>query len=420
MSKTTDQNSNDNPLVNSRWRWVSSMLGPFLALAVVVTIFGLADKYYGGNKFMTMENAQAISVQTAVVAVAALGMTVIIISGGIDLSAGTAIALCATVLAWGLRADLAMLCVHGDSVNSAQKKVDDTEKDIRNLERRLDTLKKNPEKNQNLIGSLEGETKQLKDNLPGLEEHLKTVKEASPKITPYTPWLAVPLSIITGCLCGLLNGAVISYIKVVPFIVTLGTMKIFLGVSKIIADETTVRPSRETQIPVWLDTFLSTKREALYFHFPLGIWVALALSILLAIVLKYTVFSRSVFALGSNEATARLCGINVEKNKIAVYVIGGLFVGIAGLYQFARLSVGNPTSGIGLELNVIAAVVIGGGSLSGGRGTIIGTVTGAIIMAVILSGCTQLGISNPVQDILLGAIIVVSVIVDQLRHRQSA
>ncbi len=400
-------------------KWVSSMLGPFLALAVVITIFGIADKYYGSNKFMTRENAQAISVQTAVVAVAALGMTVIIISGGIDLSAGTAVALAATVLAWGLRSDLAMICVHGDSVSSAQRKVDDNSKQIRNLDRRLESLNKNREKHQKKITSFENELSQLKKRSPELEDYLKIIQEASPGITPYTPWLAIPLSIITGCLCGLLNGAVISYIKVVPFIVTLGTMKIFLGVSKIIADETTVRPSRETQIPAWLDTFLSTKKEALYFHFPLGIWVAIALAILLAIVLRYTVFSRSVFALGSNEATARLCGINVERNKILVYVIGGLFVGIAGIYQFSRLSVGNPTSGVGLELSVIAAVVIGGGSLSGGRGTVIGTFTGAIIMAVILSGCTQLGISNPVQDILLGAIIVVSVVVDQLRSRQA-
>ena len=420
MSNIQDKNSEDNPVDSSRWNWVSSILGPFLALAVVITVFGVADKYYGGNKFMTSENARAISVQTAVVAVAALGMTVIIIAGGIDLSAGTAIALCATVLAWGLRSDLAMVCVYGDSVNSAQKKVDDSNKQIRNFDRRLENLTKNPEKHQTKITLIKNEIQLLKDGLPRLEEHLKTVEEASPRITPYTPWLAVPLSIITGCLCGLFNGVVISYIKVVPFIVTLGTMKVFLGVSKIIADETTVRPSRDTQIPVWLDTFLSTKKDALYGFFPLGIWVALALALLLAIVLRYTVFSRSVFALGSNEGTARLCGINVEKNKIAVYVIGGLFVGIAGIYQFSRLSVGNPTSGIGLELNVIAAVVIGGGSLSGGRGTIIGTFTGAIIMAVILSGCTQLGISNPVQDILLGAIIVVSVIVDQLRHRKSS
>src|SRR4029077_13039164 len=127
---------------------------------------------------------------------------------------------------------------------------------------------------------------------------------------------------------------------------------------------------------------------------------------------------RYVYALGSNEATARLCGINVWFNKISLYSLAGFFVGVAGMYQFSRLSSGNPTSGIGMELRIIAAVVIGGGSLSGGRGTVLGTLTGAAIMAVIASGCTQLGLNNPIQDIILGVIIIVAVTLDQLRQRQ--
>jgi ribose/xylose/arabinose/galactoside ABC-type transport system permease subunit len=162
---------------------------------------------------------------------------------------------------------------------------------------------------------------------------------------------------------------------------------------------------------------VSVRPEALWFGLPSGVWLALALSALLAAVLRWTVFGRYVFALGSNEQTARLCGINVTLVKIVIYSLAGLFVGIAGMYQFARLSVGNPTSGIGLELRVIAAVVIGGGSLSGGQGSVLGTLTGAAIMGVIASGCTQLGLSNPIQDILLGVIIVAAVMLDQLRHR---
>ena len=144
----------------------------------------------------------------------------------------------------------------------------------------------------------------------------------------------------------------------------------------------------------------------------------LAMAVVVSLVLRHTVFGRYVFALGSNEQTARLCGLNVRALKVAIYTLSGLFVGLAGIYQFAKLKVGNPISGVGLELKVIAAVVIGGASLSGGRGTVLGTLTGALIMQTIVSGSTQLGLSNPIQDIILGTIIVAAVTVDQLRTRQ--
>jgi ribose/xylose/arabinose/galactoside ABC-type transport system permease subunit len=157
-----------------------------------------------------------------------------------------------------------------------------------------------------------------------------------------------------------------------------------------------------------------------WMRFPSGLWLGGVLALGVAALLRYTVFGRYVFALGSNEATARLCGINVPLVRIAVYTLGGLFVGIAGVYQFSRLSSGNPTSGAGLELNVIAAVVIGGGSLSGGRGSVLGTVAGAALMAVIKSGCTQLGVPNSLQDVIVGVIIIAAVTVDQLRQRRFA
>jgi ribose transport system permease protein len=132
------------------------------------------------------------------------------------------------------------------------------------------------------------------------------------------------------------------------------------------------------------------------------------------------VFGRHVFAVGSNEATARLCGINVPLVRIAVYTLSGFFVGIAGLYQFSRLTVGDPTSGTGKELPIIAAVVIGGGSLNGGRGSVLGTLTGALIMQVISSGCTSLRLPNPIQEIIIGGIIIAAVTIDQLRQRRQA
>jgi ribose transport system permease protein len=208
-------------------------------------------------------------------------------------------------------------------------------------------------------------------------------------------------------------------------------MTAYRGVAKIIADETTVRPPIAS-VPEWLRVLSNPVNRQMPWlideripNFSHGVWLALALAAITAIVLNYTVFGRRVFAIGSNEATARLCGVNVPLTKIVVYALGGLFVGIAGVYQFAKLSAGNPTSGDGLELRIIAAVVIGGGSLSGGRGSVLGMLAGAMMMNVIDNGCTMLGLRNPIQDILIGAIIIGAVSVDQWRqgklfHRVSA
>ena len=137
----------------------------------------------------------------------------------------------------------------------------------------------------------------------------------------------------------------------------------------------------------------------------------------LSVVLRYTAFGRHVFALGSNEQTARLCGLNVPALKVAVYTLGGMFIGLAGVYQFAKLKVGNPTSGLGMELKVIAAVVIGGASLFGGSGTIIGTVIGALIIAVIQYGLVFIDVEPFWQFVAVGVVIIVSVVVDQSQSR---
>jgi ribose/xylose/arabinose/galactoside ABC-type transport system permease subunit len=142
-----------------------------------------------------------------------------------------------------------------------------------------------------------------------------------------------------------------------------------------------------------------------------------ALALLVAGTLNYTRFGRHLFSIGSNERTARLSGIAVERTKIAVYTIAALLVGVAGVLQFSRLSVGDPTIAIGLELNVIAAVIIGGGSLSGGRGSITGTILGACTMALIEIGCSQHGLPNWLQEIVTGAIIVLAVALDRWRSR---
>jgi ribose/xylose/arabinose/galactoside ABC-type transport system permease subunit len=171
----------------------------------------------------------------------------------------------------------------------------------------------------------------------------------------------------------------------------------------------------------WLDELLaSLPRERSWMLVPPGVWMLVLLAIAMAALLRYTRLGRHTFAIGSNEQTARLCGVPVERVKIFVYTICAGFGGLAGLMQFSRLTVGDPTVAVGLELNVIAAVVIGGGSLNGGEGSILGTLVGALIMTVIASGCTQMGLPNWVQEIITGAVIVVAVALDRLRHRRTA
>ncbi len=405
----------------SHWSLLGSALGPFLALGVVVAFFAIADGMQeNGGAFSTIRNFRTISAQTATVAVAALGMTVVIIAGGIDLSAGTALALCATVLAWSLKEDVAVLVVHGENVAGATRSLEEAEAELGSLDSKIARAGKRGARGARTAERLQGERKAIEANLPTLREQLQDVQAATASLNVYTPALALLLGVGTGCLAGFVNGFLVSYLRVVPFIVTLGTMRFFLGVAKEVGSETTVRPHQTEQVPEWLGSFTSIQNKALVLGLPSGVWLALALAVVLSAVLRYTVFGRYVFALGSNEATARLCGVNVRRMKIAVYMLCGFFIGIAGLYQFSRLSVGNPTSGLGMELEVIAAVVIGGGSLSGGRGSVLGTLTGAAIMAVIQSGCTQLGLKNPVQDMILGGIIVAAVAVDQIRQRRLA
>jgi ribose transport system permease protein len=320
-------------------------MGPLLALVVVVLGFTLADYFYGQGRFSEMRNIRVVLTVTAPVAVAALGMTLIIISGGIDLSAGTASMLCATVLACALRADFPVVA-------------------------------------------------------------------------------AVALALATGAACGLLNGLLIGTLRIPPFIVTLGTMTIFLGLAKRMALDwagaTTVSVNREL-IPTWLMNLTSTMRPDWFGWVPniaSGVWLALAIAALVAALLRFTVFGRHLYALGSSEATARLCGVNILWTKVWVYVVAGLLLGAAGIYSFSLVKSATPIEGIGKELKFIAAVVIGGASLSGGRGSVLGTLAGAAIMGVITSGCDQLGIQNATQDMIIGLIIIAAVTLDRFRQRK--
>jgi ribose transport system permease protein len=147
------------------------------------------------------------------------------------------------------------------------------------------------------------------------------------------------------------------------------------------------------------------------------VWIFLVLACFIAGVLRYTQFGRHIYAIGSNEQTARLCGIHVERVKLKLYAFAALLTGIAGVLQFSFVEVGDPTTAASYELGVIAAAVIGGASLSGGVGTILGTVAGALLMSTINNGCTKIGLEVWMQEIVTGGIIVAAVALDKLRHR---
>jgi ribose/xylose/arabinose/galactoside ABC-type transport system permease subunit len=309
--------------------WLGAGGAPVLGLAFVAILFGLLV----GPQFFRPANMELVARQTAIVATAALGMTMIIVAGGIDLSVGSVVALTTVVIALLLRSD------HG-------------------------------------------------------------------------PVVAALGGIGAASLCGAVNGLLVTKLRVVPFIVTLGTMIVVRGAAKGLAGE------RRLEAPgTWLNDLLRTLEPGRGLLVPAGIWLVVFLAVIVGLTLGYTRYGRHLIAIGSNERMARLCGVAVDRAKVIAYSIVAALAGVAGLLQFSRLSVGDPTVAVGLELDVIAAVIIGGGSLLGGRGTVVGTMLGATTMAVIAIGCSQKGLPNWLQEVVTGSIIVLAVALDHFRQR---
>jgi ribose/xylose/arabinose/galactoside ABC-type transport system permease subunit len=315
-----------------RWTALLQKLSAIVGLALVVILFSILRP----RTFPTTGNIQLMLIQTAVVGTAALGMTLVIVSAGIDLSVGSTIALITMVVA--------ML---------------------------------------------------LNWNLP--------------------PFAAALGGVVCGAIAGLLIGVLVSYGRLIPFVVTLGTWSAYRAIGKGIGDEGVINTAT-----TWLNDLMITPSGSMRWVFlgP-GVWIMLVLALLVAGVMRYTKFGRHVVAIGSNEQTARLCGVNVERVKTLVYVIAGALAGVAGVLQFSYISQGDPTTANGMELNIIAAVVIGGASLSGGQGTIFGTLLGALLMTVLSNGCTKLGLRNWVQEILTGGIIVIAHALDRIQNRSA-
>jgi ribose transport system permease protein len=307
-------------------------LAPFAGLVLVILVFAVLTG--APAQYLSMPNLRIVLAQTVIVAIGAVGMTMIIVSGGIDLSVGSTIALTSVATA---------LALHQS----------------------------------------------------------------------WPPAVAIAIAILLGGLVGIVNGVVITTLRVVPFIATLGMLGVARGIAKWVAGETTVA-APET----WINGLAVTFPSPAWMVVAPGVWIALALALVASTALRRTVFGRHVFAIGSNEIAARACGIAVTRMKVAIYALAGCTFGLAGVMQMSRLRQGDPTVAAGAELDIIAAVVIGGGSLSGGQGSILGAMIGALIMAFLRNGCQQVGWPNYIQEIIIGAIIVIAVALESRARRR--
>jgi len=231
----------------------------------------------------------------------------------------------------------------------------------------------------------------------------------------HSPLVAALAGVASGAVAGAVNGILVTRLRLVPFIITLGSMGIARGLAKYLGEEQKIDAP-----PGWLATVMAKTPTPEWLLVAHGTWLMFALALLMGFVLRRTVFGVHTYAIGSNEATARLCGVRVPRTKVLIYTVSGLFAGLAGVMQYARLTVGDPTTAVGKELDIIAAVVIGGSSLSGGTGGIGGSLVGAFLMSVLANGCTLTGVPNYVQEIVIGMIIIAAVAVDRWRQRRRA
>ncbi|HHV98402.1 MAG TPA: ABC transporter permease [Clostridiaceae bacterium] len=229
--------------------------------------------------------------------------------------------------------------------------------------------------------------------------------------------LGVLGGLATGVLVGLISGTVISKMKLPPFIATLGMMMITKGLSLVISG---TKPIYFNDAKVYSKIAMGSVLGKIIpgFDIPNAVVIFLLMSVVASLILTKTSLGRYNFALGSNEEATRLSGINVDKWKIAIYSLSGLFCGIAGILMSSRLNSAQPALGQGYELEAIAAVVIGGTSLSGGEGTILGTVIGAFIMSVLTNGLRILSVKQEWQTVVIGIVVIFAVYADSLRRRK--
>jgi ribose transport system permease protein len=300
--------------------------GTLIGLAVLCLILWILTPY-----FFTVSNLLNIAEQTSINAIVAVGMTFVILSGGIDLSVGSIVALSGVVLGAALQSGQPML-------------------------------------------------------------------------------IAIPLALAVGLACGLVNGALISWGGLPPFIVTLGTMSIARGAALLFTEG---RPVSGFDAGFRM---LATGRIG---FIPAPIIVTIIVYAIAHFVLTRTTFGRYVYAIGGNEEATRLSGVAIRFHKTMIYGVSGLMSGVAAIILTARLNSAQPIAGMMYELDAIAATVIGGTSLMGGEGSLGGTLVGALIMGVLRNGLNLLGVSSFLQQIVIGAVIVVAVLLDTILKRRN-
>ena len=304
--------------------------GVLLALVLITVFFSATAPY-----FATSGNALKIFVQIAINTVLAAGMTFVILTGGIDRSVGSVLALCTVV----------------------------------------------------------GATVMIDESL--------------------SPGVAILLALLacmaTGAVCGFLNGWISTRWKIPSFIVTLGMLNMAAGAARVVSDNSTI-----TGLP---QSFVDFGNLIIGGFLPSIFLIAVLVIAAGWFVLRFTVFGRMIFAVGTNDEAVRLSGHNPDFYKIAAFTISGLTAGIAAMVYLLRLNIGSPIAGVGYELNAIAAVIIGGTSLSGGKGSIIGTLVGACILQVLSTGLQLLGVGDNFKPIVIGLVIVLAVILDAYREK---
>lgn len=305
-----------------------SALGPFIGLMLLCLVFSVQSPY-----FLTLGNGLNILDQLTVLGIVAIGMTLVIIVGGIDLSVGSVLAFAMMTMGY-------------------------------------------------------------------LEQYLGL---------PLA--VAAIIAMLAGALCGLFSGILIVAARLPAFIATLATMSIARGLAQVLTDG--------RQIVGYPDWFTNLSIVRIFGVFSTTMLIFLFLAFICAVFLKYRAAGRALYAIGGSAEVARLSGINVAASTLLVYVIAGFLSAVAGLTLAARLDSSQPSAGIGLELDAIAAVVIGGASLNGGIGSMTGTITGVLIIGVLRNGLNLLGVSPFIQSIIIGFVIAVAVAFDTLGRRKS-
>jgi ribose transport system permease protein len=315
-------------MIDSRWRGYAVEYGGMAgALLLILVFFGSTT-----DRFLTLTNFQTIANQVPAIVIVAVGMTYVLLVAGIDLSVGSALALCSAILAKVLI---------------------------------------------NMDGSIV---------------------------------LAIPAAILTGTALGFLNGMVVARWAIPSFIVTLATLEVARGLTYVTTDSLTIYVGSQ------IDPLRALEIGGISFMFYGAILVAIAGQI----VLTKTTFGRYVTVVGYNEEVAFQSGINPKRIKLIVFTLAGTLVGLASIAQTARLSASDPNAGIGFELDVIAAVVIGGTSLSGGRGSVVRSLFGVLVIALLGSGLAQAGAQEHTKRIITGGVILAAVILDRYRRRNSS